>query len=122
MANQVNWFEIPTQDLNRAKKFYEDVFELELSLQEMGPMKMAWFPSEEKGAGATGTLVHYAGYQPSPQGVTIYFNVGSIEDTLKKVESKGGKTVSGKQPIGPYGFAANFTDSEGNRVGLHEPA
>lgn len=43
-SNPVNWFEIPVNDLERAKQFYETVFGLQLSLNEMGPMKMAWFP------------------------------------------------------------------------------
>ena len=43
-TNPVNWFEIPVNDLERARQFYETVFGLQLSLNEMGPMKMAWFP------------------------------------------------------------------------------
>ena len=34
----------------------------------------------------------------------------------------GGSTVRGKEPVGDMGFAAYFTDSEGNLVGLWETA
>ena len=43
-GNPVGWFEIPATDLKRAKKFYEGVFGVKLSLQTMGPCEMAWFP------------------------------------------------------------------------------
>ncbi len=119
MTNPVSWFEIPAKDLLRAKKFYEKTFAFELSLQEMGPIKMAWFPADEKAAGATGSLVESQGYTPCSDGVLIYFNVDNIETLLEKVEQSGGKTLIPKQPIGPYGFFAHFEDSEGNRVGLH---
>ena len=42
--NAVNWFEIPVKDIGRAKKFYEKVFGLELTPEEMGPYKMTFFP------------------------------------------------------------------------------
>ncbi len=54
-TNPVNWFEIPVTDLERAKHFHETVFGFQLSLNEMGSMKMAWFPMTQDGGGATGT-------------------------------------------------------------------
>ncbi len=33
--NPVNWFEIPVKDMARAKKFYEKVFGVELTAEEM---------------------------------------------------------------------------------------
>lgn len=42
-TNPVNWFEIPANDLERARQFYEAVFGLQLSLNEMGPMTGHWF-------------------------------------------------------------------------------
>ena len=53
--NPVNWFEIPVNDIPRAKAFYESVFKVELTENEMGPNKMAWFPMEMGRAGAAGT-------------------------------------------------------------------
>ena len=43
--NPVGWFEIPAIDLNRAKKFYEAVLDVQLTFATMGPVEMAWFPS-----------------------------------------------------------------------------
>jgi uncharacterized protein len=42
--NPVDWFEIPVTDINRAKKFYEDIFGLQISLNQMGALEMGWFP------------------------------------------------------------------------------
>ena len=118
--NPVNWFEIPVSDLNRAKGFYEAVLGIELSLNESGPMKMAWFPMTISAPGAAGTLAQGEGYIPSKNGSLVYLHVDSIDETLKKIEDKGGKTLLPKTPIGEHGKIAHFEDSEGNRVALHE--
>lgn len=118
-ANPVNWFEIPAADLQRAKSFYEAVLEVELDLNELGPLKMAWFPMVQGGDGATGTLVENENYTPSYEGSLVYFSVTDIEDALARIEANGGKVLNGKTSIGEYGFVAHFEDSEGNRVALH---
>ena len=117
--NPVCWFEIPASDLGRAKKFYESAFDTELTLSEMGPLKMAWFPMSPDAAGAAGTLVENEHYTPSYQGTLVYLSVDDIEATLAKIESSGGKTLNPKMSIGEHGFIAHFEDSEGNRVAVH---
>lgn len=118
-ANPVNWFEIPAIDLDRAQSFYETVLDIEMERSEMGPLKMAWFPMQQDGDGATGTLVQNENYTPSYAGSMVYFSVESIEDTLGRVEAAGGKVLNPKTSIGEFGFTAHFEDSEGNRVALH---
>ena len=118
-TNPGNWFEIPVHDLERAKQFYETVFGFQLSLNEMGPMKMAWFPMTQEGSGAAGTLMKSEGYTPSHAGTLVYFSVTDIEGTLAKVNANGGKTLKPKTGIGEHGYIAHFQDCEGNRVGLH---
>jgi predicted enzyme related to lactoylglutathione lyase len=118
-TNPVNWFEIPVDDLDRAKKFYETVLGIELSLQEMGPLQMAWFPMTEGLPGATGSLVKGEGYSPSTAGSLVYFTVKDLDETLGRVSAGGGKVLFPKMSIGEYGFIAHFEDSEGNRVALH---
>ncbi len=118
-TNPVNWFEIPVNDLERARQFYETVFGFQLNLNEMGPMKMAWFPMTTGGGGATGTLMKAEGYTPSHAGTLVYFSVTDIEATLDKVNANGGKTLLPKTGIGEHGYIAHFQDCEGNRVALH---
>ncbi|MDR3592205.1 MAG: VOC family protein [Negativicutes bacterium] len=118
-ANPVNWFEIPVHDLDRARHFYEAVFGLKLTIEEMGPMEMAFFPMAADSYGAAGALMKAEGYVPSYEGTTVYFRVGDIDGMLAKIAVSGGKTLLPKTAIGQYGYIAHFQDSEGNRVALH---
>ena len=52
----------------------------------------------------------------------ITLAVDDIDATLATIEEHGGSTVQGKQPVGDMGFAAYFSDSEGNIVGLWQNA
>ena len=117
--NPVNWFEIPVSDLDRAKNFYESVLGVELSNNDMGPMKMSWFPMEQGAPGATGSLVLMDGYTPSQSGTVVYLHVNDIDGTLAKINDNGGKMLTSKTSIGEYGSIAHFEDTEGNRVALH---
>jgi predicted enzyme related to lactoylglutathione lyase len=119
-TNPVNWFEIPANDLERAREFYEAALGFKLEVHDMGVVKMAWFPEMIMDAyGATGSLVKGEGYVPSHDGTLVYFPVEDIEGTLAKVIEAGGKTLLPKMSIGQYGFIGHFEDTEGNKVGLH---
>jgi predicted enzyme related to lactoylglutathione lyase len=117
--NSVGWFEIPVIEFSRAKEFYEHVFELELAENQMGPLQMAWFPWSEEAKGAAGSLVKGQGYEPSSEGVLVYFTVPDIEGALARAEHKGGKTITPRTDIREYGFIGHMLDCEGNRIGLH---
>lgn len=118
-SNPVNWFEIPVNDLQRAKEFYEYVFDVTLSVQDLGALKMAWFPMVQGASGAAGTLVKAESYVPSYAGTMVYFTVADIDAALKRVSEKGGKILRSKMSIGQHGFVGHFEDCEGNRVALH---
>lgn len=114
----VGWFEIPVSNLARAKKFYEAVFEVELSTENYGPAEMEKFPWEQGASGAPGTLVKADGYTPSHAGALIYFPVEDINAALGRITKSGGKELMPKTSMGGYGFIATFEDTEGNRVAL----
>ncbi len=118
-TNPVAWFEIPVRDISRARKFYEKVFGLKLTPEEMGPYKMTHFPWTEDAPGAAGSLTKGETYEPSHAGTIVYFSVDDIEETLRRVNANGGKTLLPKKSIGEYGFIAHFEDTEGNRLALH---
>lgn len=117
--NPINWFEIPVNDLDRARDFYGYVFGYELSINDLGELKMAWFPMHQDAPGATGTLIKADAYTPSHEGSLVYFSVDDIEGTLERVTEKGGVVLNPKMSIGEYGFVAHFEDCEGNRIALH---
>lgn len=117
--NPVNWFEIPVSDLERAQNFYEKVFDIKITVNEMNNLRMGWFPFKENAAGATGTLMESESYVPSYEGSMVYFSVDDIEAILDNVEANKGKVITQKMSIGEFGFVGHFEDSEGNRLGLH---
>jgi uncharacterized protein len=117
--NPVGWFEIPTTSILRATQFYEKVLDCKLTFEEMGSLKMAMFPMQEKGEGSAGALVEGPNHTPSHDGSLLYFSTDDIDGTLSKVTANGGKVLRGKTSIGEYGWIGDFEDSEGNRVALH---
>jgi len=121
-AHIANWFEIPVKDLDRAARFYEKVFDVRLSLEAMGGMKLAMFPFTPDAPGAAGALIKGASYEPSHAGTVVYFSVENIDETLRRVNAYGGKTLMQKTSIGTYGSIAHYEDTEGNRLALHSMA
>ncbi len=119
--NVVGWFEIPVTDMERAKKFYETVFEFEIQVQDFHGTQMGWFPFNESAPGAAGSLVKQADYEPSEdKGVLIYFSASDIISELNRVKAAGGKIIQEKTLIAEdIGYMALFLDLEGNRIALH---
>lgn len=119
MANAINWFEVPVQNFDRAKSFYETILGTEMMRMDMMGMKCAFFPADLQN-GVGGCIMEGQGYEPSAKGSLIYLNGGDdLSSILSKVESAGGKITLPKMGIGENGFMAHFIDTEGNRIGLH---
>jgi predicted enzyme related to lactoylglutathione lyase len=121
-ASAITWFEIPSKDLDRATRFYEDVLGVKLKPDAMSPtMKFSIFPAD-KGQ-PTGCVMHADSYRPSADGTTVYLNLrDDLANPLGKVEKAGGKVLQGKTALPEnMGFYAQFLDSEGNRVGFFSP-
>ncbi|WP_282044468.1 VOC family protein [Winogradskyella flava] len=119
----VGWFEIPVNDMQRAKTFYEAVFKVEIRDVDFGGLKMGWFPDNNGAYGATGTLIKQESYIPSQEGTLVYFMSENVEDELNRVEAAGGKVYQTKTKISDeHGFMGVFIDSEGNRLALHSNA
>ncbi len=119
--NMIGWFEIPVTDMDRAKAFYEKVFNIEISIHDLGGLVMGWFPYDDAVKGISGSLVMHEMYSPSDfAGVLIYFSCKDLEVELGRVEANGGEILRTKTAIGgEYGFMGLIKDTEGNRIGLH---
>jgi len=117
----VGWFEIPVLDMDRAKKFYEIVFDISISVHDVGGFIMGWFPSDHTKSGASGSLVKHKMYIPSDSaGSLIYFSCKDVDKELGRVEDAGGEVIQQKTEIGAgHGFMALMKDTEGNRIALH---
>ncbi|CAN5476568.1 VOC family protein [soil metagenome] len=120
-VNILNWFEISVSDIARAKKFYGEIFSIEMQETEMMGMKMAFFPAGDMNGKVSGGLVQGPYHKPSADGAKIYFNANlDMDAIIAKIEPAGGKITMPKTDIGEgIGFMAFFTDSEGNGVALH---
>jgi predicted enzyme related to lactoylglutathione lyase len=122
MKHAISWFEIPTNDLDRATDFYEKIFNVKMIPMDMPNLKMRMFPIEHM-MNIGGALVYHKDfYKTSPtDGPLIYLNGNpDVQKVLDRVEAAGGKVLVPKTEIAPeYGFMAVILDSEGNRVGLH---
>jgi predicted enzyme related to lactoylglutathione lyase len=121
--DKVVHFEIPFDNKLRAMKFYKDSFGWQL--MDMPQMDYVVASSVEtddkhmpKEPGAiNGGLFQRPQEAPNP---TIYVGVSSIEATIKKVESAGGKVVTPKTPIPGMGAYARVADTEGNVIGVFQ--
>jgi uncharacterized protein len=119
--NALNWFEISVSNINRAKKFYETIFGIEMPQQNMMGMDMAFFPYESGSGKTAGCICKSPMHKPSADGVKIYLNGNpDLANVLVKVEAAGGKIVMPKTKISEeIGYMAFFNDTEGNTVALH---
>ena len=119
-TNALNWFEIPATDIQRSKKFYETIFEIEMEYMEMEGTKMAMFPFTPGNGKASGALVEGEHHKPSGEGTFVYLNANpAMDNVLAKVEAAGGKIMQPKMSIGEHGHVAYIIDTEGSVVGIH---
>ena len=122
--DKVVHFEIPADDVARAKEFYGSIFEWELQdYPEMQYTIAMTVPVDDKqmptqpGA-INGGMMKRSNTTPSSPVLTI--EVQSIDEALKKIEAGGGETVTPRTPIPGMGAFAYFRDTEGNTLGLFE--
>ncbi|PZF71405.1 VOC family protein [Taibaiella soli] len=120
-ANALNWFEIPVTDMQRAKNFYDKVFDINIAVDNMMGMEMGFLPFEDGNGKVSGALVKSDMHKPSMDGALVYLNANpDIQKVVDRVESAGGKVVMPKTLINEQvGYMAFFTDTEGNKMGLH---
>jgi predicted enzyme related to lactoylglutathione lyase len=116
--NVIDWFEIPTTNLDRAAKFYETVLGVRLKMADFGGTPQALLLGGKDGVG--GALIQDAKRKPTAGGTLVYLNAGKdLDGCLDRVTRAGGRVVLPKTDIGDPGYIAIFADPEGNTVGLH---
>lgn len=118
-TNPVGWFDLNVANLNRAKKFYETVFNFELSDAPIEWGKQSFFPFNHENSNISGALVEKTDFVPSSNNTVVYFETEDNIAEEQRIEKAGGKVVQPKMSIGEFGFISIFIDTEGNTVGLH---
>ena len=117
--NNVGWFEIYVDDMERAKGFYETVIGVTLEKLPMPEIDMRVFPMDPEGPGAAGSLVHMDGFKAGGNSTLVYFSCQDCATEESRVEGAGGKIEKSKFSIGEHGFISLVYDTEGNMIGLH---
>jgi uncharacterized protein len=124
MSGRVVHFEIPFDDGDRARAFYQSAFGWSLMpIPEMSYTIVSTGPTSEQGPSEPGYIG--GGMMARSdlfQGPVITVDVDDIDSALAKVEELGGATVRPRQEVGQMGFTAYFTDPEGNLMGLWQNA
>ena len=108
-------FDIPVEDMERARKFYSELFGWKIE-KVPGPMEY-WMitPKDEKAV--------RGGMMPKQQPehtITDYFAVSSIDECLSKVQKLGGQVVVPKMPVPGMGYFAYCLDTEKNVFAIWE--
>lgn len=123
--NRITHFEIQADDIERAIKFYSEVFGWEFPKWMDGYWGIMTAPKESKDPGINGGLLK----RPCPapalgQGTNAFVctvEVENFDETAKKIEAAGGKVAMPKFAIMNMAWQGYFLDTEGNTFGLHQP-
>lgn len=121
MSHQIVWIDIPATDLDRALRFYSAVLGQTIEKFGEGEFSMGVFPhGSEDVAGCI--YVPTDGNRPSLTGPLVYLNAtGRLHEAVEAAVAHGGAVIQPVHQIGPHGFRAILTDSEGNRIAVHAP-
>ena len=125
MSGRVVHFELPADDMERAKSFYAQAFGWTLNtMPEFDYTLVVTTAVDAEGAptepGAINGGMAVRGGPITTPVVTI--EVDDIDAALTAVEKLGGIRIREKTPVGGMGFTGYFTDPEGNVVGLWQNA
>ena len=112
------WFEIPADNIGRAKKFYHALFGWKIN-----PLPASRMPDYQH--------IDTGGADASPDGglmkrmhpahtITTYVHVPSVTRFMAKVEKLGGTICKPKTAVPQMGYFAVCQDPEGNPFGLWE--
>jgi predicted enzyme related to lactoylglutathione lyase len=121
-------FEMPYEDRDRMKKFYETAFGWQTqtlgpemgnyvvaTTQEMGPDRMPARP------GAINGGFYERPSDPIGQHPSVVIAVGDVHDAMRRITASGGKLLGEPMEIPGIGQYVSFQDTEGNRVSILQP-
>ena len=111
------WFEIPADDLNRARKFYSSLFGWKIT--KFPGMSMPYWHVDTGGGEQTpdGGMLK----RQSPQhSITNYISVASVDRAASKVRKLGGKIIMPRTAVSQMGYFVICQDTEKNMFALWE--
>jgi len=111
------WFEIPADDLSRAKKFYNGLFGWKINAF---PKMNDYWHIDTGGADASPDGGLMKRMCPEHQGITSYVSVESVDKFAARVEKLGGKICKPKTAVPEMGYFAICVDTENNVFAIWE--
>ena len=124
MADKVTWFELPADDINRAGKFYSEVFGWQTPdmgmddgalLAQTGPTGEDMQPLEE--GTINGTIAPRSEAFSKPH---IVITVSDLDGKIEMVKQAGGHVIQTRQEVDGMMAFAIVSDTEGNNIGVIE--
>jgi uncharacterized protein len=121
MEQPVVHFEVIGNDPAKLRSFYTGLFEWEFAIDDAAteaisqPGNYGFVDGSTTGAGVNGGVGGGEGYEAR---VLFYVGVPNVEAALKKAESLGGKRRMGPEGTPGRLVVGQFTDPEGNLIGV----
>lgn len=115
-ASSIVWFEIPADNVERAKKFYSALFGWRI---EKFPGATDYWHIDTGGGDRTrdgGLMARKHAEQP----ITNYVAVSSVDESAAKVQKLGGKICVPKTAVPQMGYFVVCQDTENNTFALWE--
>ena len=112
MAHNIVHFEIPADDVERARKFYQELFGWKIEPAQEGYNLIT--------VGEPGPDGGMMQRQAPGAGITVYINVESVDEHTKKLQSLGGTVIVPKTAVPTVGYFVIFQDTEGNALAIFE--
>jgi predicted enzyme related to lactoylglutathione lyase len=117
MKNKLTHFAIHIDDIDRAKTFYDGVFDW--GFNSYGQDDFLQIKSDKSESGELIGAMQSRKYSPVSDkiiGLECTIGVEDIDDTIEKVKNNGGQVIMPKTAIPYVGYIAKFLDTEGNLI------
>jgi len=119
MTNGIGWFEIGTDEPDRAERFYGDLFGWSFTVEDDGDLPYRTVDTNV--AGSIGGGVFPTGGK-APNYAIFYVVVDDVAETCRRAEASGGKVIVPAQTTNNGLTFAHLLDPAGNNFGVYTPS
>ncbi len=116
MKHTIVHFEIPADDIERAKKFYSGLFGWQFSTPP-GFDDYWVFDTGDPAQDAGGGILSR---QAAGQGIVHYIQVESVDKYVTRAQELGAQVLLPRSPVPGMGWFAQLLDTEGNCFAIWE--
>lgn len=117
LVNEPNtwlWSDLFTRDLERARSFYREAFDIDSRAAE-GPMEYTLISVRGRDVGGMMAASEHDVPADVPPHWNVYFAVDDVDATVRRVEELGGHTVIAPSDIPGVGRFASVVDPQGSQ-------